>query len=320
MKVDAYAHILTPRYCEEAARLLGTLGDAQSRAFQLMLAKDPSLAEVRERAAIMDAVGQDYRQVLTMALTSVEYIDRSINVRLARLANNELPELAGSDPARYRGWVAQAPLLDMPETIRELERAFSRGALGAQINTHIAGRALDDPLFEPFFEYMADRRRPIWVHPNRRLSQSEYPDAEESSRYTLYSKTGWPTDTTNAMLRLAYSGVLERWPALRILTHHAGGTIPMIAGRLVEPPREREDLEPTPLLKRLYADTAAFGNPIAVRAAVEFFGEDHVVFGTDFGFTSSFAPRTIDSVKQAILDPAVREKVFHANFERMLGD
>lgn len=317
MKIDAYAHILPPRYRERVLDLLTELGGSQSRAFVRMLGKDESLTDLDARLRIMDAIGAEYRQVLTTALTSAEFVDASVNLRLAVAANDELAGLVASHPHRFRGWVAQAALLDVEAGLRELERAFGNGALGAQINTHIAGRPLDDPAFAPFFQFMSMQRRPIWVHPNRSIVQSEYP-TEDSSRFTLYSKTGWPTDTTNAMLRLVYSGVFDRWPDLRILTHHAGGTIPMIAGRLVEPPPERADLEPLPRLKRLYADTAAFGNPIAVRAALEFFGEDQVLFGTDFGFTSSFAQRTVASIEEAITDSGVLDKVYRTNVETFL--
>lgn len=320
LKIDAYAHIITPRYHARVTELLTTARDARSQAFLRMLGKDPSLCDLAARLQIMDEIGPEYRQVLTTGLTSAEYLDTSINVELAKLANAEMAELVATHPDRFRGWVAQAPLLDMDATISELDRAFAGRALGAQINTHIGGLPLDHPSFEPFYEFMAAAKRPIWVHPNRGLAQSEFPEAEDISRYGLYSKTGWPTDTTNGMLRLTYSGIFDRWPELRVLTHHAGGTIPMIAGRLKEPPAELVGTEPLIPLKRLFADTAAFGNPIAVRAALEFFGDTNVVFGTDFGFTSTFAPRTIESVLTVIDDPALLDRVFHANFEAMVGE
>ena len=72
-------------------------------------------------------------------------------------------------------------------------------------------------------------------------------------------------------------------------------------------------------LKRFYADTANFGNPIALRAALEFFGTEHVLFGTDFGFSPKFAPETIEDVESVILDDATKQAVYEGNARRVLG-
>lgn len=71
-------------------------------------------------------------------------------------------------------------------------------------------------------------------------------------------------------------------------------------------------------LKRFYADTANFGNPIALRAALDFFGPDHVLFGTDFGFSMKFAPETIDDVESVVEDEEVKRKVYEDNARRVL--
>src|SRR6202043_24187 len=103
------------------------------------------------------------------------------------------------------------------------------------------------------------------------------------SRYGLYARAGWPTDTTVTMTRLVYAGYLERWPELKIIVHHSGGTVPMLAGRLKTLQGGPDSAAinarlKAPLLdyfKRFYADTANFGNPIALRAALEFFPSEH---------------------------------------------
>ena len=65
---------------------------------------------------------------------------------------------------------------------------------------------------------------------------------------------------------------------------------------------------PIEYFKRFYADTANFGNPIALRAALEFFGPEHVLFGTDFGFSPDFAPATVDDVEAVIADEAIKAR------------
>jgi aminocarboxymuconate-semialdehyde decarboxylase len=128
------------------------------------------------------------------------------------------------------------------------------------------------------------------------------------------------------MTRLVYAGYLERWPGLKLIVHHSGGTVPMLAGRLKEvfAPFETEQVaarlkhQPLDYLKRFYADTANFGNPIALRAALEFFGPGHVLFGTDFGFGSTFAPETIDDVEAVITDQELKHAVYEHNARRVL--
>jgi hypothetical protein len=94
-----------------------------------------------------------------------------------------------------------------------------------------------------------------------------FPLTEPESLYHLYSFARWPTDTAVTMYRLMCAGYLERWPDLKIITHHSGGTVPMIAGRLKRPPRwqnaePRIPLQRQPLdyLRQFYADTGNFGN------------------------------------------------------------
>ena len=188
------------------------------------------------------------------------------------------------------------------------------------------GRSLDHPDYEPFFALMAELDRPIWIHPNRTVEWSDFPLTEPRSKFGLYARAGWPTDTTVTMVRLVYAGHLERWPDLKIVVHHSGGTVPMLAGRLktMQPGPETDEVAarlsrpPLDYLKRFYADTANFGNPIALRAALEFFGSEHVLFGSDFGFSPDFAPETIDDVETVITDPKVKQAVYEDNARRVL--
>jgi aminocarboxymuconate-semialdehyde decarboxylase len=127
------------------------------------------------------------------------------------------------------------------------------------------------------------------------------------------------------MCRLMYAGYLERWPDLKIVVHHSGGTVPMIAGRLktAQGPESEEAAAALsrPLLdylKSFYADTANFGNPIALRAALEFFGPDHVLFGSDFGFSQTFAPSTIEDIETVVQDEDLKRTLYEGNAMRVL--
>jgi predicted TIM-barrel fold metal-dependent hydrolase len=327
MKIDAFAHVLPPRYAARVFDLLRARGDNSAAEYERMMGLDPTLRDLDARFQLMDALGNDYRQVLVMAHTSVEHEAPDIARELARTGNKELAGLVASHPDRFVGWVAQAALQDGQRGLDAISDAISDGALGVQVFTSMQGRCLDHPDYEPFFELMADLGRPIWIHPNRTVLWSDFPLTEKESKFGLYVRAGWPTDTTVTMCRLAFAGYMERWPDLKIIVHHSGGTVPMLAGRLKTLQRtpdndavaDRLKLGPLESLKRFYADTANFGNPIALTAALEFFGPEHVLFGTDFGFSVSFAPETIEDVETVVTDEELKGTIYERNARRVLA-
>ena len=328
MKIDAFAHVITDRYRKRVLDHLRTRGDVVAEHYEHVLERDRTLADLDARFALMDAIGPDYRQVLVMAHTSVEHEEPAIAAEFAKLGNEEMAALVRQYPERFAGWVAQATLQDGARGLEALDEALlEHGAVGVQTFTQVQGRPLDHPEFESFFEHMAKLGRPIWIHPNRTAKWADYPDSESESRYMLFGRAGWPADTTVTMMRLVYAGYLERWPELKFVMHHSGGTVPMLAGRLKQTPdgigAERvNQLLTQPVdqyLKRFYVDTANFGNPIALRAALEFFGVDHVLFGTDFGFSAAFAPDTIADIELVVQDNADKRAVYEDNTRRLLG-
>jgi aminocarboxymuconate-semialdehyde decarboxylase len=327
MRIDAFTHVLTPRYAERVFELLRARGDTSAAEYERMMGLDPTLRSLDARLRAMDELGEDYRQVLVMAHTSAEHEPPDVARDLAAIGNEELAAVAQAHPDRFAGWVAQVALQDGQRALDAITEAIDAGALGVQVFTAMQDRCLDHPDYEPFFAHMAGLGRPIWIHPNRTVQWSDFPLTEPESRYGMYSRAGWPTDTTVTMCRLVYAGYLERWSDLKIIVHHGGGTVPMLAGRLkvlqTTPGNEliaaRLRHPPLDYLKRFYADTANFGNPIALRATLDFFGPQNVLFGSDFGFNPRFAPETIDDVETVITDEATKRAVYELNARRVLG-
>ena len=142
-----------------------------------------------------------------------------------------LPKFAPSIRDHFPGWVAQNALAAPDVGVREVTRAIKNGALGVQIYTNIAGRPLDDPAFEPFFETMNKLGKPIWMHPARAANFPDYL-SETKSKYEIWWTLGWSYETTAAMARLVFSGIMDKFPNLKIITHHFGGIAPMLEGRI----------------------------------------------------------------------------------------
>jgi hypothetical protein len=178
----------------------------------------------------------------------------------------------------------------------------------------------------------------VQVHPCRNSSWPDYP-AEERSRYEIWWTFGWEYDLSAFMARIVFGGVLERHPTLKLLIHHGGSMIPHFSGRVGPgwdqlgsrtPDHQREDVTGYPLSKRpldyfrmFYADTALFGAAHALRCALEFFGPDRVLFGSDSPYDPEKGPGYIRSaiadLATAGLTDEERAAVFAGNVRRLAG-
>jgi aminocarboxymuconate-semialdehyde decarboxylase len=216
-------------------------------------------------------------------------------------------------------------LNDTEASLREIDRSVSElGALGIQMFTNVNGVPIDHPRFDPILTRIEALRRTIWLHPTRNAGWPDYPTERESD-FGLWWSLGWPYETAAALSRLVYSGQMERHPDLRVIAHHGGGMVPHFSARLAMGPgfRQTQDTLARPPLEyfhRFYADTAMFGAPHAVRCALDFFGSDHILFGTDMPLGGpNVARQTMEDVEAIGLSEADLAIVFSGNASRLLG-
>src|SRR5262249_6425107 len=229
MIIDVFAHLLTPRYLRERNSRAGSGFGTQ---YAKYWSANPGLTDLGIRFKVMDAY-PDVRQILTIAGPNIESITPPRDsVECARIANDEMAELVAKHPDRFVTACACLPMNDVDATLREIERAIDQlGFRGIEIFTDINGKPLDAPEFLPIFEKMQAYDLPILLHPRRTNSTPDYA-TEERSRFLVYTNFGWPFESSAAMARLAFGGGLERCPALKIITHHAGGLIPFFPKRI----------------------------------------------------------------------------------------
>jgi aminocarboxymuconate-semialdehyde decarboxylase len=217
--------------------------------------------------------------------------------------------------------------------LAEADRALSTlGFLAVEIFTDINGRPLDAPEFLPLFQHLAARDRPILLHPRRTNTVPDYP-GEPASRFLVYTNFGWPFETSKAMARLAFGGVLDRCPNLKVVTHHGGGLVPFYARRielawdfntrrmgyqadgasLTRPPIE--------YYRQFYCDTAIQGNTAALVCAYEFFGPDRMVFATDTPYDDEIGERvyreTIAGVEGMPIPDEAKRRIYEGNARRL---
>jgi predicted TIM-barrel fold metal-dependent hydrolase len=329
MQIDAYAHIVPPRFVARVERLLADTGVPERiRLFDAWLHEDPVLTDLDARWRLLEPF-PDYRQVLVLGVFPVDELGPpEVTRALAREVNDELAELVAEYPDRFAGFSASLPLNDPDAAVEELERAHRElGALGGLLHTNVNGLPLDDPRFEPLFARAHELGLALWLHPTRSPIWPDYL-TEAESKFGIWWSLGWPYETAVTMARLVFSGHMERYPDLKILTHHAGGMIPHVSGRLdtIQTEDQREAFEHTfkkPALdyfRQFYVDTAMFGAPHAVECAIEFFGPGQVLFGTDMPLGGpAVIVDTIADLRRLGLTPDEEDAVFSGNAQRVLG-
>jgi len=329
LKIDAFSHIQPPEYSRRVREFLERGEDKEKlEEWDIMLQEDPALLSLDARWHSMERF-DDYRQILVPGAPAIESLGSPEEVgKLAHDLNEELAALVAEYPEAFAGFVAALPLADVDMALEEFDHATGKlGALGAQIYTNVLGKPLDRPEFEPLYDRAEASDKALWLHPQRSESRSDYPDAgEDRSVYEIYWSFGWPYETAAAMARLVYSGVMQRHPRLKIITHHGGGLVPLMRGRLREWPwgkeaaevRERLDRHPIEYFRQFYCDTAMMGASFALRCSLEFFGLDHVLFGSDFGFGNDYLAKTIIDITALHLDPAETDQLYSGNAKRLL--
>ncbi len=334
-KIDIFPHIFPRAFFEE---MLEIAPDKNAIKRWLNI---PVLHDLDARLRMMDEFGLEYQQVLTLSLPAIEYLappDKS--PALARLANDGMAEICAKYPARFPGFVASLPMNNIPAALSETTRAIEQmGARGIQIFTNVNGRPLDEPEFAPLFERMHAYDLPIWMHPTRGPKMADYA-SETKSKYEIWWLFGWPYETSAAMARMVFSGFFDRWPNLKIITHHMGAMVPYLEARIGmgmdQFGTRTSDEDYTAILKQMnargkrpldyfhmfFADTSVNGSCAAIRCGLDFFGIDHSLFGTDCPFDPEGGPlfiregtRAIDSLRLSQTDLA---KLYHENAQRLL--
>jgi uncharacterized protein len=326
-KIDAFAHILPPSYAQRLESL--TAGPVSDRilGYRPWIREDPALIDLDARWRTLDPFG-DYRQVLTLAVPPLDELGGPALARdLARAANDEVAGLVTRYPDRFAGFSAALPMSDPDAAAAELSRAMTDlGALGAQLHTNVRGVPLDAPKFEPVFETVTRLGGALWIHPTRSEVWADYP-VESRSQYGIWWSLGWPYETSVCMARLVYSGCFDRHPGLRVIAHHAGAMVPHFSGRLASPLEDpdRDAIlaglrdEPMSYFRRFYTDTALFGAAHAVHCAMDFFGADHLLFGTDMPLGGpTVIADTIADIEALGLPEAETAAIFAGNATRVL--
>ncbi|RJR46258.1 MAG: amidohydrolase [Desulfobacteraceae bacterium] len=324
LRIDAFAHIAPEKYRKALEKEAPDL-------CRYMIDPVGPLYDLEHRFRLMDRY-EGLVQIIVPSWPSVEFAAPGKAVDLAKITNDEMANLVLKYPERFVAGVACLPMNDVDAALKEAERAIDQLRFrGVLIYTPINDRPLDSPEFMPLYEMMAQYDLPILIHPMR---APDYPDyrTESESKYRVYMTFGWPYETTIAMTRIVFSGILEKYPNLKFVTHHCGGMVTFFEERIKQfydiADRRREifnkDLRKAPIdyYKMFYNDTAIYGNTAGLMVGYGFAGPDHLLFGVDFplgdmDFGNRNYRQTINAIERMDISDEDRRKIYQGNAKKI---
>lgn len=276
MAIDVHAHYYPCELVEEFA----AIGSRMAALVKKAPAADLTLDE---RFQLLDQTGIDL-QVLSVGILAPDFVERAAAIRSAHLANDLYAAICRSHPKRFAAFGA-LPLPHTDAAIDEMRRCVDDlGMLGFTLGCSVAGRPLDDPDYAPLFAELDRREAVLLLHPVGGVTGPFTTD------FGLPFMIGAVFEDTIAALRLVLSGMTVRYPRIRVIVPHLGGTLPFLLERLelyVDLERRNGAIPfagtVRDQLRRLWYDTVNL-HPAALSCAIDSFGADRLVLGTDFPF------------------------------------
>lgn len=312
MRIDVHAH----HFPEEYLQCLERMGSQTTKGARTAPGTSVTF---EERIGLMDDAGIDM-QILSPAHQLPYFANRDDAASAARLGNDIFVDVCRKYPGRFSAF-ANVPLPHVDAALEETGRCLDTlGMVGVTVGCSVAGRQLDDPEFTPLWAELDRREAVLFLHPVG-------VGCPGSEAYSLIWLAGAPFEDTIAALRLVLSGLTGRFPNVKIIVPHLGGTLPFLMQRLdnladMERGRgTRLDIKepPSRTVKRLWFDTVN-SYPPALRCACEAFGADRLMLGTDWPYlVGPKFKRCVTYVEESGLPKTDVDAILDTNAGRLLG-
>jgi uncharacterized protein len=330
--IDIYTHFVPPGLLDDLEQVSGT-----PHVFRTLFSHKPTLVDLDQRVELLDQFGIDVNMLVPLPwleTVPAAATDPARAPQIARRANGALAEEIARHRTRFVG-VGLVPTTTPDALLAELEHAVGElGFAGVMVPVGPTAKRLDHPDFEGLFARSQELGSGIWLHPSRPIVRPDYDD-ETMSRFLHWQTLGWLADTSSAMERIVFAGVFERYPDVKIITHHHGALIPLFGSRMQLGWDTFETLAGLPMetsisrpyidhFKLFYGDTATFGvEPLMLQQAIAFFGVERILFGSDTPMDDrsgqTFIPNTLASIDQLGLPHEERAAVLAGNAERLFA-
>ena len=261
-RIDIHHHILPPEYLSSLSKIgITTVTNAPFPKWE----PEKSL-EFMDRQGIATAI-------TSISTPGIYFGDPKFTRNLARLCNDYSATLINNYPKRFGGF-AILPLPDINASLRELEYALDILKLnGVVMLTNFKGKYIGDHEFEKLFIELNQRDTIVFIHPDI-PPEEKLPDLNFPSAILEFV-----FDTTRAIANLMHHGIFKRYPNIKFIFAHAGGTAPYIAWRLTFGNKKL-----IKQFKNLYYGTALSATRNVFQSLLELVDHSHILFGSDFPF------------------------------------
>ena len=271
-RIDVHHHLTPPDYVAALA--------------PRKLLQPPTLGWTPQRAIEEMDQGGVAVSITSITTPGLWFGDAAAAGRLARACNDYAAQLVADHPRRF-GMFASLPLPDIEGSLKEIDYGLDElKADGVAMFTSYGDKWLGDPAFAPVFEELNRRKAVVYTHPTTAdCCVNLVPGINDSA-------IEYGTDTTRAIARMIFGGASARYPDIRMIFSHAGGTMPFLIGRFERIARTPQFAAALPKgfggeAQRFYYDIAQTAQPGAMFALRTVVPVSHILFGTDYPFLTA---------------------------------
>ena len=309
--IDCQSHIFSHDYAKLLMKNTGTIQARQlddsivvrfNNDFSLTI-KESDYAPSK-KLADMDACCISM-SIISPNIPSPDSLDIDLREEAAHICNDYTADLCHQYPNRFKG-LAVLPFSSIEAVMSEYSRAIYRlGLSGIALFSNLGGRMVDDPYWDNLYAAAAADGIPIVLHPTVPTW------ANAISDYSMIPMIGFMVDHSFAMLRLILSGIMEKYPNLRIVQPHCGGVLPYVIPRIDEQTeikhrgRDHITQPPSSYYRKVYLDIVSPSAETA-KFALNFSGSHRLLFGSDHPWI------TIESMVQVIKSMGLTRAQFNA--------
>jgi len=279
-------------------------------------------ADPEVRLKLMEKYSIDV-QALSQTTPVLLGFDAEDAAEICRLSNNDNYTLCKAYPDRFVN-ICIVSLLDMDSAMKELDRSINElDCRGVTVATNQEGKGLDSREYFQFYEKLVEHDLPLLIHPTHWES---YPLVDMDKGWRMMHVFGWLFDTTQAVWRLIFGGVIDHYPTLKIVTHHMGAMLPYFARRIEQNfngfLREKLPRHISEYWGNIYGDTALDGTVAAYPCGYAFFGPDRMMYGSDYPFGAEagedFIRENLLGVKAMDIPAEDMDKILGENAKKLL--
>lgn len=327
MKIDIHTHIMPasmPNWVQKFG--YGDFIHLEHRNCKACMMKgDKLFREVEENcfdAAVrlkdMEETGVTMQVLSTIPVLFNYWAKPTDGLETSRFFNDHIADTVSKNPARFIG-IGTVPLQDVDMAIGEMERCMQELKMpGLEIGSNINGVNLSDKRFFPFYKRAAELGCALFVHPWEMMGEAQMP------QYWLPWLVGMPAETSRAICSMIFSGVLEKFPSLKIAFAHGGGSFPATIGRIEHGFKVRPDLvavdnsmNPRHYIGKFWIDSLVHDEK-TMRFIIDIMGNDKICLGSDYPFPlGEHHPGKL--IEQMEISNATREKLLYKNALNWLG-